>query len=409
MDLIGIILLVLGAIIGAIVTKMYDSFSEALNARLRKVGIERRTAEYKPGYQESIAIKYFDRIGRRSDLYAPTHTNVTNPIPVIAESSPAVLPTITLTSEAALKLRPHKNERKEFPFKQRTIQSQRRAGARMFDGTILYVQDRLVDDGHLTFVLDRCNYFSFATKMVMLRKELRSKIFHDPTYKNLLATLSPSVATTVQPQIAGCSCVTLFPATTGGGYSVIIGRRSAEVAQSVNQYCTLPSFGLESNVTAGKQSKYGLFFYNYLREFGEELLDLEELIELTESKRFGPDWIFSLPRMNLVEAEVIRGDLQLSCLGVSANPYDGALDFALLAQFRSSEFLPILEAHMKANWESGPHPIEIRDLFDPEIDEWVQLGMLDNCSAFAIDLARAKIAGGNASTSQLNDKAKSPS
>jgi hypothetical protein len=404
----GIIILILGAIIGVIVAKLYDLIFANVKAWRKKVGVKRRAAQYKPGYQEAIAIKYFDRIGRLSDLYTPTHTKVTNPIPVIAEGSPTVLPAITPTSEAAIKLRSPANARKEFPVRLRTIQRQRREGARIFDGTILYVQDRTIDDGNIAFVLDRCNYYSFATKMVMLRRELRSRSFHDPIYKNLLATLSASIATTVEPQLAGCSCVTLFPAT-GGGYSVIFGRRSAEVAQSVNQICTLPSFGMESNVTAGQKSKYGIFFYNYLREFGEELLDLEELIELTESKRFGPDWIFNLPGMNLVEAEVIRGDLQLSCLGVSANPYDGALDFALLAQFRSSAFLPTLEAHMRANWESSTQPIEIRDLFDPEIDEWVQVGMLDNCSAFAIDLARAKIAGGNASPSQLNDKAKSPS
>jgi hypothetical protein len=392
-DLIGIVILILGAIIGVIFANIYDSLKALAIAWWQRAGIARRAAQYKPGYQDALAIEYFDKLGRLSNLYSPTHIKLANPIAVITEKSPTVLPTITPSSEAALKLGPSVNPRKEFPFRLRTIQRQRRSGARIFDGTILYVQDRIVDDDNITFVLDRCNYYSFATKMVMLRKELRSKSFHDPIYKNLLETLSPSIATNVEPQLAGCSCVTLFPAT-GGGYSVIFGRRSAEVAQSVNQICTMPSFGLESNVTAGKKSKYGIFFYNYLREFGEELLDLEELIELTESKRFGPDWIFNLPGMNLVEAEVIRGDLELSCLGVSANPYDGALDFALLAQFRSSAFLPTLEAHMKANWESGPHPIEIRDLFDPEIDEWVQLGLMDNCSAFAIDLARTKIEAG---------------
>jgi hypothetical protein len=389
--------LILGAILGAVVSVMYNSFLTAAKAWRRRVAVERRAAEHKPGRQAAIAMKYFEKLGRISDLYLPSHIRSARPIPAIMERSPTVLPIITRTSEAAVLLRPPVGPRTEFPVNRRTIQRQTRAGARMFDGTILYVQDRKVDNGHIVFILDRCNYYSYATKMVMLRKELRSRVLHRPIYKNVFATLSPSVATTVEPQAAGCVCITLFPAP-GGRYRVIFAHRSAEVAQAANQISALPSFGLESNITAGKQSKYGLFFYNYLREFAEELFNLEELIELTVSKHFGPDWIFGLPGMDLVEDEVTRGNLQLSCLGVGVNPYDGGLFFPLLAEFSSVEFLSKLETRIKTNWESSSErdqpSIEIRDLFDIKIDEWIQLGMIDNCSAVAVDLARAKMTDG---------------
>lgn len=169
--------------------------------------------------------------------------------------------------------------------------------------------------------------------------------------RSSLLSLPSGPIPSVTPQAVGCSCVSVF--TTADGPVVAVARRSSAVLHSPSSIAVIPSFGLESNVVAGQESRFGLFMYNYLREFAEELFDLEELIHVATARRVHPDWNFELPQVSRVIEEVDGARVKVVSMGASINPYDGALDYALLAEFNSSDFLRLASPGGKGELGSG--------------------------------------------------------
>jgi hypothetical protein len=151
-----------------------------------------------------------------------------------------------------------------------------------------------------------------------------------------------------------------------------------------------------ANTLAGETSRFSILFYNFAKEFAEEFFDLEELVDVMNSRRAHPDWIVRLPTVAPLVREASRRRLKIELLGTCINPTDGAMGCAALAYFESASFLHVLERELKANWESayGPHgspPVEFLPLFDSRIDEWARTGGIDSTSMFALDLARLRL------------------
>jgi len=163
-----------------------------------------------------------------------------------------------------------------------------------------------------------------------------------------------------------------------------------------NIRAVVPTFGLESNAFGQQRSAYSLLFYNYLKEFGEELFDLEEVIHARTARRANPDWIFELPELVRVKREVTSGRLRLTWTGLSISPFGGIVNVAMLAVSTSESFFSFIKRTTKANWEATegglPNPpIEYIRLDDPQIDAWVDAGLLSANSAFALDRARQRL------------------
>jgi hypothetical protein len=142
-----------------------------------------------------------------------------------------------------------------------------------------------------------------------------------------------------------------------------------------------------------RPSSYGLTFYNFVREFAEELFDLEELVQMTRARRFDPDWMFQLPSAARVLREVSAGRVQLLRTGLGINPNDGILNCAMIAHFYSPEFFEWLCQESRLNWESAENAtpvanLELLRLDDPRIDEWAARKLIDPSSIFSLDLAR---------------------
>jgi hypothetical protein len=114
--------------------------------------------------------------------------------------------------------------------------------------------------------------------------------------------------------------VTLFTARDSQLY-IGVAMRSSEVFMANNIRGIVPNFGMESNRIGDQTSKFGLFFYNYVREFLEEYFDLEELVDAVHAKRMHPDWIFQLPQAVNLMHEVHSGMFHMSCEGMVVNPW----------------------------------------------------------------------------------------
>jgi hypothetical protein len=150
---------------------------------------------------------------------------------------------------------------------------------------------------------------------------------------------------------------------------------------------------MECDAIGGPASKYGLTFYNFVREFCEELFDFEELVRVMASRHVDPDWIFQLPPASVVLHEATARRLRLRRTGFGINPNDGILSCALIAHFTSKRFFQWLRLNCRLNWESAPGsetlvPLEFVRLDDLRLDTWVDQLEIDPSSAFALDMAR---------------------
>jgi hypothetical protein len=196
------------------------------------------------------------------------------------------------------------------------------------------------------------------------------------------------VSSGLQPMAVGCMVATLLQGDDG--LYVPVAKRSAQVLNGPGTRALLPVFGMECNTIGGRHSKYGLTFYNFVREFSEEFFDLEEVINMMSAHRVDPDWIFQLPPAGAILREATTGRLQMHRTGFGVNPNDGIVNCALIAHFSSPKFFKWLRMESRLNWESAPGAasLEFIRLDDRRLDEWVDRLEIDPSSAFALDLAR---------------------
>jgi hypothetical protein len=389
-----VVLLVLGALLGAIVSAVYNASRVAIDNKVRKMLIARRAKRASTGLVAKGTVDYYVKHGAGDRLYVPTMIAGRAPVAAVGGTTDG-FPVEVLRSDGELVRLDPKAEREVLPYDRRLIESQIRRGARIFDGEILYVKDRKwLDDGRLCLVAGRCNFFSYATLTLRLQEEA-TRFRSSSKYREHLMSLSPHTSARIRPQAIGCSCATVFESDSGP--MLAVSNRSSEVVTAASSRATLPSFGMETNAIGGESSEYGLFYHNYVREFAEEFFDLEELVHMMMSRRSDPDWMFQLPQVKMIDDQAKSGGLDLQCMGMACNPHDGALNFIFLGHFRSVDFYRWVRRESRANWESnartaGNAPIEFVGLFDSKIDEWVAEGHIHGCSVVSVDLARRYLA-----------------
>lgn len=101
--------------------------------------------------------------------------------------------------------------------------------------------------------------------------------------------------------------------------NVLLQRRSNEGIVDAGKLSFVPVFGLEPNATPARRSDLGLLQYNLLREFGEELFDIPELVEdarsNTESVPTGYERFRLSPHLRIAGAQAKSN---LSYLGLES-------------------------------------------------------------------------------------------
>jgi hypothetical protein len=383
------VLLILGALAGAVASAWYNALKAAADSRTRQLRIRRRQGLAASGAVAKGVIAYYQKLGAHDKLYVPTMVGPGAPVGAVGVAT-AGFPVSVLESDQGLLSLQDNAVRDVLPYEEKLINAQKGAGARIFDGEILYVKDRRLDGNRPNIVAGRCNFYSYASLTLRLQAEVVRKK-PSTKYKEFLLSLSPYGTATVQPQAIGCSCVTVFESERGPVLAV--SNRSPDVVTSGSSRATLPSFGMETNAVGRDGSRFGLLYHNFIREFAEEFFDLEELVHMMMSRRSDPDWMFQLRQVQNIHDQATAGMFDLKCLGMSCNPHDGALNFNLLGHFKAVEFYQWVKRESRANWESasssaGAPPIEFVGLGSPLIDDWVAQGQIHGCSVASIDLAR---------------------
>jgi hypothetical protein len=386
-----ILWLLVGGIVGAMISAWYNTLVSQVQSHSRTSRVRKRQTQDASGEVSRRVVQHYIEHGLEGDLYHPLFLGSSKPLAIVTHPSwkiqRAVFPDDAglVTLDAAVK--------NIFEVDQRLISKRQRQGVRIFDGEILYasaLEDAL--GGGLSLRLARCSFFSHATVSLRLDRALRRSRGQTEYLEAHFAGAANTLRSPSVPLAVGSACAMVFIAPDGYDY-IAIQHRSAEVLAQGNLRSVVPCYGMESNQIGGVVSKYGVLAYNFLREYGEEIFDLEEVVHSVSSRRSSPDWILSLPPIASIESELTSGRTKLYATGVCILPRVGIVSVALLARSTSASFFEEVRAETRANWESieggnASPPIEFMRLDDSRIDEWIANQQLGESSSFAIDQAR---------------------
>jgi hypothetical protein len=381
------LLLIAGAVLGLIVDRLWDVGREAH----QRSSSQRRAArrQQQDDALRSSLLRLYKRSGMDQNLYLTTTFKTAVRTSLLHDATLGVFgPLDGRTDEFVSVI---DSRRVEFPSNIRVIKTMRRAGAQLWDGSLLYAKEVESMPGAragLHVGAGVCNYFAYVTERDRIRRTLDRRRRSGCVPSDLRTTL----ASRPTPTSLAASVVCVFQAS--GGREVAIQRRSPSVVSATGKLGVIPLFGLESNRDGTTRSRYGALAYNFLKEFMEEFYDVEELTQAASSAKLHPDWIFDIPITSRVVDEFDAGRLRLRVLGVGFDLRDASLTYALLAHFESPAYLERLKSDLKPSSESkaqsaAEKPINFLPLAGEELTVAAATGQFDSSSVFALDLARA--------------------
>jgi hypothetical protein len=386
-------LILLGAIVGAVVSGWYVATTRAAQRKLKAWTARRWERE---GASAQLAIKtvaYYQRRQALSSLFVPTTLNDARPVPLLFDSRLHFPRNTGIHHDQFLTF---DHSWTKFPYSRRAIRWYGRRGTTLFDGEPLCVRSISYNPPELTqLTTGRSNFYAHASLSFKLRREILSPLYRPRLHDRFLQTFEEALLSDLQPKGISCAAATLFQGTHA--LQIAISRRSNNVATSHAVFSTLPAFQMEANSIGEVSSRFGVTFYNFIREFCEEFFDLEQLVQMQTARRAHPDWIFEIPAAAAVLREAEAGRFHLIRSGIAINPSTGGLRCALVAHFTSCDFFQWVQKELKTNWESTQtsetdSPISFLELDDPRIDLWAQGYKLTPTSIFCVDLARQYVA-----------------
>lgn len=386
MSVNGIVLLLVGAVLGAIVTSWYNAFTRTFTSWTNAQVVRRRGEGGSAGSLSGKIVEYYVDNGWASSLYVPRMVGSGDPIALLHSSEFHFSSPVDIRSDSLFSC---DHAFTSFPVSNRILRWYRRRGVRLFDGEFMWLKSVTIDEGKLQKLsVGRFNFYAYAALYFRLQREISSRWRSPKMHSRYLSTFDSALASGLQPQAVGCMAATLLQGDDG--LYIAVAKRSAQVLIGPGTRALLPVFGMECNAMGGRPSQYGLTFYNFVREFSEEFFDLEELVNMMSARRVDPDWIFQLPPAAAVLREARSGRFRILRAGFGVNPNDGIFNCALIAHFSSPKFFKWLRTESRLNWESAPGAasLEFIKLDDRRLDEWVDRREIEPSSVFALDLAR---------------------
>ena len=184
-------------------------------------------------------------------------------------------------------------ERRQFAVEPAAIRRRQTAGASLWDGTLLYAADlSLGPAGSTRVTAGACNFYSYVTVADRIQAALLEpdKPRHQALLEHNLSSVSAIAMADYEPVCLAAATTCVFE--TDDGPLLLLTERAEEVVNALGTYCVIPTFGLESPVVDGVRSEYGTVFYNFAKEFLEEVYGQEELIRAATSESLDPDAIF---------------------------------------------------------------------------------------------------------------------
>ena len=206
------VILILGAVLGAVASAWYAASTAALRRVLARHRLRQRTEEDRRGVMTDMLLDYYRRRGLLQNLYRPAQLSTSRPISSTGGGSWLSSKIVDLHKDQFLYL--DGTAKDHFAVDRRLIRQRRAQGARIFDGEILYLKKkkelRQADDGSIQSIAGNCDYLSYATLSLRLEAELRSRLRRTPLHDRHFQDAGSASTTPALPLGIGGSGVTVF-------------------------------------------------------------------------------------------------------------------------------------------------------------------------------------------------------
>ncbi len=382
-----------GAILGAIFGMALPALRNRLAELVRSFKVNRRNKLLQSGRVTDWLLTYYRNNGAHVYLYDCRIGRTEVKIPFLTSPEWQVHHIIPSCGEMIVTA--SLGPKQDFPHKLRLIKRRSSLGQWVFgEGNTFYL-DRIVSQPELNVFVRPCHFSQMATKLIELEEETfsaaKSRLKRKtPLRDRCLRDLLTASKVIERPFSVGCTAV--FAIRNDDNFQLLLQTRSTSTITFGGSKAVIPNFGLEPNRNEGGQSKHGILFHNFLKEYCEELFDYEELIDIQAQRRPTPDWFTCLPEARELLQLYDEGMFRLEFLGFGIDALNGTGSIALLAIVNDSSFSSKLRESITANWEvASPTPndeaIAFIDYKDPILETWLRDGRLQYGSAFTIALA----------------------
>ena len=388
----------LGAVFGVVLTitpRIWTQLKHVRTARLLRL----RRAATKSGAIDEWLIRYYDE--HQVSLFYSSINGIGKYVPVLHDPRLVFTRTLNPREDWPLAVEPERHT--QFPIDRRIIDYRRRLGAVLFQSwrKSLYLDAIEVNaDGTPTILARPCEYFEIATALLGLEEETFRTTIRATKRLTIRPTKTPlrdghrlnlplNGNRQGMPLSVGSNTVLII--RLGNRYQVAIQTRAETVITSPGAKAVIPNYGFEPREFANARSAYGVVFYNFIREYLEELFDYEEIIgRNTWARR--PDWILEFPEAKTLTRALDEGRFSISYLGTGIECMSGTATIALLALVEDDDVAAELVRQLKPNYEVAPAttsitPVEFVDIDDPRLAGWHQDGLFQASTAFALALA----------------------
>lgn len=394
--LANLALLAAGALAGVVAdrtsTSVHRTVRRAIHAgRLRKRHVTTATHEVYAWLQ-----RYYESAGWGTDLYRCrigayelTIPFLTRPDWIFGRPVDAMVDSVVAFT---------RSDESTFPVHHRRIARRVADGQQIFDEPAIYLDHIEQSGGGPVLHVRACGYLPIASNMIRLEEETFAAIAHrrigrTPFRDEVAANTSVAASARVKPFPVGCAVALAL--RTPAGYELAIHVRSAATITFAGARTVTPNYGLCPVLGDRGDPPSALLYYNFVKEYLEELFDYDEINHLVAQRRVDPTWFYKLP-----EAELLRScqHFRLEALGLGFNALNGVANIAMLAVIDDVTVSGRLKEQMRANWEiaQGTHgepSIEFVPVDSPQLAVWLMAKQYNPASAFAISRAVERLRG----------------
>lgn len=383
------ITLIIGAILGGILSYYIPIMITKVESLITEKKRLNRKRLLESGTIHDWIINYYKANGHLSDLYDCKigKYEVKIPFLTVPEWSSVI---IDISKDDNVEF--SETEVPNFPIDKKMISSRKRLGQNLFNDDTLYLDRVEKKNELLRFHVKKCSYFEMFTLLSSVEEEtfraIKSKSEETPVRDKMFPNVKEALKLQLNPNSIGCQVLLAFKTKTS--YDFLIQTRSHSIVTFGGAKATIPCYGL-SPIPSTKEPS-NLLLYNFIKEYCEELYDLEELIKISEDKNFNPYWFYELPQSKRLIDGIKNGNVMYKFLGFGFDGLNGSATIATIAIIDDIDFLEKIKKEIKSNWEVAKRkndiePLEFVDYKSDKLENWLRNRQYHYGSAYTISLA----------------------
>lgn len=384
----NVIELLVGAIIGAIFGYFMPIWYEQTRNHIHQRRVAKRRSLLTDKRVCDWLIEYYERNGNLNDLFDCKIGNLEAKIPFLTKDKWQYSSSISPGNDGVLQYAGTADQ--EFEVNAKLIERRRMLGQTLFNEATLYL-DCIEEVGDsIKLYVKGCEYFQVITSLARLEEEtfrgIRKRSFGSlPIRDSFFPSVLRAQELEMKPFSVGCAVALVIK--TENDYELLIQTRSHSTVTYGGSKAVIPCFGLSP--IASTTASSDLLYYNFVKEYCEELFAYEELVTLMGSRRANPYWFYELPEARELQLLLEKEQLVLEFLGFGFDALNGTATIAMLALVQDVEYSTALKRDILVNWEVAERtmslePIEFVSVKSPKLEDWLRHKRYHFGSAFTI-------------------------